>query len=1550
MKTAIHIQIIFKTILFSILTLATIESVGQITIGTGTSTQRQPFSPYYGYERSASIYTSAEIGTTGTITTLGWYVGTGQATTIPTKIYLKTTTGTSFTAGTWASLTSGATLVYNASKTFSTSGWVTIDITDFTYSGSNLIVLCETNYGSTGNETYANFRYTSSTSKHEYWDQDDSAPIDNGLVNSQRPNIQITFGASCTQPSTQANIGAFSNNNTGNSISANWSRGTGDSVLVVAHLTSTTAIAPTSGVNYSANTVFSSGSTTGTGNYVVYKGVGTSVDVTGFSSLTGYTFDIYEYNNSNVCYKTPASSLGFTTICTVVTTFPWTEDFESVTAPTFPSCWVKQNGDWGTTTNSSSTYDADARSGAIFLRESWSATNEYIWSPGFQLTAGIGYNFSFWWAGDNFSGWAGDVFCNTSQSSAGATQLGSSFVSSGTTTSTTYSNVVRLFTPSTSGVYYFGIRVNESTGDPWYISFDDFSFDIAQTCFEPTHILSSLITANSVLISWNEATPAPENGYQYEVRTSGTAGSGTTGLVTTGTTAQGVDSVNISDLIANTTYFVYLRSNCGSEGYSAWSNSYSFQTLLPPCDISNINFNGSSVAPSFSNGYYYFDVCKNSTLTMAASVTCSSCSSINYTWVINAYNGSGPVTYNDDVLSYPISYATGFDGVLYINDGSVCNSSYPFRIRSSPGPIVEPITASISGCAGNFATIVIGSIGSTIEVTPHEGSFSTALGLSDTTFIPDGPDCNPSDPCYESSVTFTDFPIGSTVESVEDLLFLRINFEHSFIGDLEIKLICPDNKSVTILPKYGTYAQFTSSGPNYPPSIPSSSSYTQYNITPGFGVPVFTDDGCLPENNTAGIGWNYCWSSNTTLGYQFAEGNIYAAENCNSGLDNDVTESYVFIADSSNMQAMSNLYVPYESFSLLEGCPMNGEWKIQVCDTWAIDNGWIFEWELALDPDILPTTWSYSAPIDNVQWTLGTNATTELVTDSPLVYKLKPSPNLNSGIYDGTFIVNDQYGCGTDGVITYSVEGVPIISGIQTGDYIWTGFQNNNWIANSEENWLIKTTSGYDYASSVPDDVNSNVFIVNYCNNNNPVIINNLACKDVTINSGKTLTMSNQTFNVAGDWLNNGTFEAGSGTVVFDGNTSQIIDAGGNKFNNMIIQKTSGLITLNSNLTVDNQLTLNGGIIFTDENVLSLGSSITNRGSLIYSSGHIRGKLKRWFSSETNTAIEGFFPMGNGTMYRPTEIEYTTAPSVGGSLTVMFNETPMGWQNPNLIPLIPAPGGACSEPFLVTTFSDQGFWQVDPADGLTGGLYDITLYGNGLSGVTNLCKLTALKRVGTGNWTTSGIHAEPAGTIDSPIIKRSGASGWSNWGIGGNVENILTVDFISFEVQCEHNKVIISWNTASETNNDYFMIEKSMNGFDYNEITRIKAAGNSNILNKYEYIDLDLNNQIMYYRLSQVDYNGEKTELNKNAISCNNQQTDFFVMPNPFIDIISLPNISENSDKIEICDPQGAIVFAIKSKNITNSTINLSFLNSGIFILNIYKTNGETKQFKLVKY
>lgn len=109
-----------------------------------------------------------------------------------------------------------------------------------------------------------------------------------------------------------------------NTITVNWTNAVsngGARRIVVARLQSTTAIAPTDGQTYNANTLFGSGATTGANNFVVFNGTGTSVAVTGLASGTLYSFDIYEYNGQSFCanyLNTPLSGNRNTTSATTV--------------------------------------------------------------------------------------------------------------------------------------------------------------------------------------------------------------------------------------------------------------------------------------------------------------------------------------------------------------------------------------------------------------------------------------------------------------------------------------------------------------------------------------------------------------------------------------------------------------------------------------------------------------------------------------------------------------------------------------------------------------------------------------------------------------------------------------------------------------------------------------------------------------------------------------------------------------------------------------------------------------------------------------------------------------------------------------------------------------------------------------------------------------------------------------------------------------------------------------------------------------------------------
>ncbi|MFO7659743.1 MAG: carboxypeptidase regulatory-like domain-containing protein, partial [Candidatus Cloacimonadaceae bacterium] len=163
-----------------------------VEIGNGTANQRQPFGIFYDYERDAALYTAAEIGAFGAITAVKWYVGAANPYVVPYKIYLKTTTDTALGANPWATMITDATLMLDATYSFSQTGWVTFNFTTpFVYTSGNLLVLVETNVGD-WQSSYATFRYhTAPAGHHEYWYQDGSIPTGNGNLNTNRPDIGL---------------------------------------------------------------------------------------------------------------------------------------------------------------------------------------------------------------------------------------------------------------------------------------------------------------------------------------------------------------------------------------------------------------------------------------------------------------------------------------------------------------------------------------------------------------------------------------------------------------------------------------------------------------------------------------------------------------------------------------------------------------------------------------------------------------------------------------------------------------------------------------------------------------------------------------------------------------------------------------------------------------------------------------------------------------------------------------------------------------------------------------------------------------------------------------------------------------------------------------------------------------------------------------------------------------------------------------------------------------------------------------------------------------
>ena len=278
--------------------------------------------------------------------------------------------------------------------------------------------------------------------------------------------------------------------------------------------------------------------------------------------------------------------ISFTTTCASITTLPWNEGFESlatVGTTNFPPCWFKQNGEWASQ-NTASTYST-ANTGTKYIRDSWSATNEFMWTPGFDLVAGTSYDFSSFVQGDNGTGWVVDYFVNSVQNSTGATQLGASYNVPGTGSPYTfqpYAQITRSFVPGTTGTYYFAVRVNQPSSLPWYVSFDDFELKLSPS-IPPACTTNLVATPNacgnfSNNLTWNVEPTA--TGY----------------YLTIGTTSGGTDIANAVNVGSNsysfsgtiaTTYF-WTVTPYNAAGSATGCTEQSFITAATGCFCTSV--------------------------------------------------------------------------------------------------------------------------------------------------------------------------------------------------------------------------------------------------------------------------------------------------------------------------------------------------------------------------------------------------------------------------------------------------------------------------------------------------------------------------------------------------------------------------------------------------------------------------------------------------------------------------------------------------------------------------------------------------------------------------------------------------------------------------------------------------------------------------------------------------------------------------------------------------------------------------------------------------
>ena len=457
------------------------------------------------------------------------------------------------------------------------------------------------------------------------------------------------------------------------------------------------------------------------------------------------------------------------------------------------------------------------------------------------------------------------------------------------------------------------------------------------------------------------------------------------------------------------------------------------------------------------------------------------------------------------------------------------------------------------------------------------------------------------------------------------------------------------------------------------------------------------------------------------------------------------------------------------------------------------------------------------------------------------------------------------------------------------------------------------------------------------------IIINDSALLDM-----HNVTAAGSVLNLKGNWTDNNTvdndtlgFYETDSKVIFMGTTQQTItDATSNEtFFNLKINNSNGLNLNGNDATVSGVLDLTLGDITTGSKNLIISntatSAIINNGTTSY----INGNLRRYVNSTGSYD----FPVGTSSQYELANINLNSSSGITYFDSKFTN--PVGTTDITSL-------GLTTDGTSLVTLLDYGFWTISP-DAVTNVDYDITITSRGHTNGGSLANQhTIVKRHDSSvDWVSfnppNHDNSTQSGTGNNPITaKISNLLNFSDYAIARSQENTLPIILYEFNAKPNNGIVEINWVTKTEINNDYFIVERSLDGINFSEIYRISGAGNSNTIINYNTIDNKPEKGYLYYRLKQVDYNGNysysKIATVKISDNINNFKPSNIVISNNFI------RINTNSDedyKVEIYNINGQVIYI---NNINESKeIDISNYSKGIYLLKIYsKVNVYTKKIK----
>lgn len=364
-----------------------------------------------------------------------------------------------------------------------------------------------------------------------------------------------------------------------------------------------------------------------------------------------------------------------------------------------------------------------------------------------------------------------------------------------------------------------------------------------------------------------------------------------------------------------------------------------------------------------------------------------------------------------------------------------------------------------------------------------------------------------------------------------------------------------------------------------------------------------------------------------------------------------------------------------------------------------------------------------------------------------------------------------------------------------------------------------------------------------------------LVLGDLTINNGGLVDLNpGGVLQLRGNWTNNdgeAAFDDASSLVWFSGTAPQAINTNGftERFGSLRMGKTASDLTLNDPISIRAALMLAaavpGGRIFSSSAAL-LSMENGSAATTATDGSHVNGPVQKFGTTDF------IYPIGKDGVWRPVELSAVT-----GSPTDAFTAEYVH------VSARIAPHSPLVEQPPLHHISDCEYWTIERSSGTPSARVELSWHNVFSCGVTFLADLRVARWddvPATPLWVDRGNDEATTTPWGGWVSSIAGLTEFGSFSLSSiSDENPLPIELVSFDAQVRGGEVLCTWVTASERDNDHFVVERSRDGSTFLPIGTVAAVGNSSSPVSYGYTDPAPFTGVSYYRLRQVDVDGATT-------------------------------------------------------------------------------------------